>query len=401
MSNTINSDSVAQDQLKAFVERIERMEEEKKAIADDIREIYAEAKGNGFDVPVIRMLIKIRKQDHAERMEREAILDLYLAALGMQAAPADDDNDDPATSRRHGVEVRHSALNARSESVSASTAQNPVANVGEGANGATAAASIDPASREVDGADHQQPAASGITGDAAAASPKPTWDDADEPGREASAASCSTSGASPQAFAEGEGARPGALSTHSPETAQPGAYSAETEARPDRPEPTGDSFSGSGGPNGEVGSVEPVHQPSAAETPAPGVVYREKCPPAPVVWHDYARCWPEMFGLRLTAFINDIEADGVKKPIVKIGDQILDGRSRYCAARELGIDYPVVQYAGDDALADSIRWNLSSGRMMTMAERRTIATKLAKFPENASRASEIAQLFGLELAVTA
>lgn len=85
MADTISSDSVAQDQLKAFVERIERMAEEKKAITDDIREIYAEAKGNGFDTKVLRQVVKIRKQDHSERLEQEAILDLYLAALGMQA----------------------------------------------------------------------------------------------------------------------------------------------------------------------------------------------------------------------------------------------------------------------------------------------------------------------------
>jgi uncharacterized protein (UPF0335 family) len=81
-----NSDEIAQDQLRAFIERIERMEEEKKAISDDIREIYSEAKGNGFDTKVLRQVIKIRKQDAAERAEQEALLDLYLVALGMAAA---------------------------------------------------------------------------------------------------------------------------------------------------------------------------------------------------------------------------------------------------------------------------------------------------------------------------
>ena len=85
------NESVAQDQLRAFIERIERMEEEKKAIADDIKEIYAEAKGNGFDTKVLRQIIRIRKQDHAERMEQEALLELYMAALGMASAPANDD----------------------------------------------------------------------------------------------------------------------------------------------------------------------------------------------------------------------------------------------------------------------------------------------------------------------
>jgi uncharacterized protein (UPF0335 family) len=86
-------DSVAQDQLRAFVERIERMEEEKRAIADDIKEIYAEAKGNGFDTKVLRQVIRIRRQDRAERLEQEAILDLYLAALGMSMGPSEDEQE--------------------------------------------------------------------------------------------------------------------------------------------------------------------------------------------------------------------------------------------------------------------------------------------------------------------
>ncbi|MCE7028353.1 DUF2312 domain-containing protein [Jiella avicenniae] len=77
---------VAQDQLRSFVERIERLEEEKKTISDDIKDVYAEAKGNGFDTKVLRRVISLRKQDADERNEQEAILDLYLQALGM--APA-------------------------------------------------------------------------------------------------------------------------------------------------------------------------------------------------------------------------------------------------------------------------------------------------------------------------
>ena len=87
------ADSVAQDQLRAFVERIERLEEEKRAIADDIKEVYAESKGNGFDTKVLRQVIRIRRQDRAERLEQEAILDLYLAALGMSAGPTEAEQD--------------------------------------------------------------------------------------------------------------------------------------------------------------------------------------------------------------------------------------------------------------------------------------------------------------------
>jgi uncharacterized protein (UPF0335 family) len=73
----------AKDQLKAIVERIEHLEEEKKAIADDIRDVYAEAKGNGYDVKALRKIIRLRKQDKNERAEEEAILETYMHALGM------------------------------------------------------------------------------------------------------------------------------------------------------------------------------------------------------------------------------------------------------------------------------------------------------------------------------
>jgi uncharacterized protein (UPF0335 family) len=73
----------AKDHLKAFVERIERLEEEKKTIADDIRDVYAEAKGTGFDVKALRTVVRLRKQDTDERKEQEAILETYMHALGM------------------------------------------------------------------------------------------------------------------------------------------------------------------------------------------------------------------------------------------------------------------------------------------------------------------------------
>ena len=73
----------AKDQLKAFVERIERLEEEKKATSDDIRDVYAEAKGNGYDVKALRTIVSLRKQDTDERREQQAVLETYMHALGM------------------------------------------------------------------------------------------------------------------------------------------------------------------------------------------------------------------------------------------------------------------------------------------------------------------------------
>ena len=77
--------AVAPDLLKSFVERIERLEEEKASIAGDVKEVYAEAKAQGFDTKVLRKVVAWRKRDAAERREEEEIMDLYLQALGMSA----------------------------------------------------------------------------------------------------------------------------------------------------------------------------------------------------------------------------------------------------------------------------------------------------------------------------
>ena len=73
----------AKEQLKAVIERVERLEEEKKTLADDIRDVYAEAKGNGFDVTALKTIVQLRKRDANERAEEETILETYMQALGM------------------------------------------------------------------------------------------------------------------------------------------------------------------------------------------------------------------------------------------------------------------------------------------------------------------------------
>ncbi len=74
---------IAGDRLRSFIERIEKLEEEKAALTADIREIYAEAKGGGFDTKVMRQIVRLRKMDTAERQEQEALLDLYKQAIGL------------------------------------------------------------------------------------------------------------------------------------------------------------------------------------------------------------------------------------------------------------------------------------------------------------------------------
>ncbi|MFO1117742.1 MAG: DUF2312 domain-containing protein [Beijerinckiaceae bacterium] len=77
------SNSIDSGHLKAFIERIERLEEEKRALAEDIKDVYAEAKGTGYDVKVMRKIVSMRRQDHNKRREEEEILDIYMSALGM------------------------------------------------------------------------------------------------------------------------------------------------------------------------------------------------------------------------------------------------------------------------------------------------------------------------------
>jgi uncharacterized protein (UPF0335 family) len=74
--------ATAQGRLKSFIERIERLEEDKAGIAADLKEVYAEAKGEGFDTKVMRKVIRLRKTDKAKRQEEEALIDLYLSAIG-------------------------------------------------------------------------------------------------------------------------------------------------------------------------------------------------------------------------------------------------------------------------------------------------------------------------------
>lgn len=79
----VNTGGIAQDQLRSIVARIERLEEEKSVLATDIKEVYAEAKGNGFDVKTLRKIVALKKQEQSERLEEQEILDLYMHALGM------------------------------------------------------------------------------------------------------------------------------------------------------------------------------------------------------------------------------------------------------------------------------------------------------------------------------
>ena len=85
-----NIGNITKDQLKQFIERLERLEAEKTTISEDIKEVFAEAKFNGYDVKTLRQILKIRKMNPDDRTEQEILLDTYLQALGMAPAPEND-----------------------------------------------------------------------------------------------------------------------------------------------------------------------------------------------------------------------------------------------------------------------------------------------------------------------
>lgn len=83
-STSSSKAGLAVDHLRSFIERVERLEEEKAALTADIREVYSEAKGSGFDTKIMRQVVRLRKLDKADFQEQEAVLDLYMSALGMR-----------------------------------------------------------------------------------------------------------------------------------------------------------------------------------------------------------------------------------------------------------------------------------------------------------------------------
>jgi uncharacterized protein (UPF0335 family) len=84
---------ITAEQLRSYIERIERLEEEKKVLAEDIKNVFLEAKGNGFDVKIMRQVLRLRKMDRDDRAEQESLLDLYLHALGMDGGKPNDTED--------------------------------------------------------------------------------------------------------------------------------------------------------------------------------------------------------------------------------------------------------------------------------------------------------------------
>jgi len=378
----MSADSVAQDQIVAFVDRILRLKEEAKAINADIREIYAEAKGNGFDKTVLGKLVTYvekRSSDPNQLNEAEAIFDLYLEAY------------DSAKGRVGTARATHGHASDPSRNLQASPGASTTMSVGDATIDMATGEIVEPQPEtaeqshtdaiDLQGFSVDDPGWTSFAGTEGDEGQQPIQPEtANEAPMEVFGDSVAVATAPPSKSVD---ILPGGdVAAHLDGDKQPPAASHSNPASSEPPS----MLAGDGG--GESPLAAPLIK-------SPGATWLERCPLAPVRWHEFSRCFPELWGPGRAELSDDIRANGVTHPIVKIGDEVLDGRARYTIARELGMEYPVTEYAGADPLADVIRWNLAS-RQLSTNERKAIATKLMKLPNVAHRASEIAQLFGLE-----
>lgn len=383
--------NVAQDQIKAYVDRVLRMKEEAKAINADIREIYAEAKASGFDKTVLGKLVTYvekRQSDSAAVMETEALFDLYLTAydgavgkVGTKRAththaPEKPDpiaalKADPALAIVAASEIKKPIPQPSKAAGSDLTTSQPLN--GQVADIPEAKASKDSGATEQD---IETPADS-VTGDVSRASVGAGTDAPIQP--------------------ETANEADDGLVTSPGDAADHGSVGTGNDARNDN----------AGGSNVAAGSAPIVAEEGAQNAsaatplyPEPGVVYWESSPPEGVERHEYSAAFGTM-GQDI-AVIEDDLARSKAEPIVKIGNVILDGWARYMAARGMvGLDgqpveYSVVQYDGRDPLLDCIRWNLA-GRILTEDQKRIICAKLVKLYPQRKGPIWGAFEFGMEL----
>lgn len=350
-------DSVAQDQIRAFVERIERLEEEKAALASDIREIYAEAKGNGFDTKILRRVVGIRKQDANARMEQEALLELYMGALGMIEAPPSYDEE------RDRLNSLASKIEADLRKPKAEPTPDPIAALKTNPDLHIVSAS------EIKPKSEPQPltqAGSDLT--------------------------------TPQALNGQVATNPVAKADADVNAGGVDSPSVSREARPGK---TAEAESVSrGGSARTLPATSEVMDATAGETApkyaAPGVVTWETYPPEGVTRSAVSIAFANIG--QDAGLIKDELAHGKAQPIVKIGRQILDGWGRFMTARDMTemdgkpLSYAVVQYAGTDPLIDAIKLNVE-GRVLDEGQKRKIAATLVR--QNPSRKDDIYRAFEL------
>ena len=430
---------VARDQLRAFIERIERLEEEKKTIADDIKDVYGEAKAMGYDTKIMKKVIGLRKKDDQERAEEELVLDTYLAALGMipqiemfdpkEVKPASREErrrqimsedmadhkslvDEMADAGLISEEARHEnkaladavatkfgngpaqALQSprkAAEAVSERTATGQAAGIAFGLS-----ENLPETANEVPAQDGEGTGlGESLSGKSDTA--RPTSVDAQPNGR-------GSAGQAEESVVTVVGTESGTVA-NSPETATEKDVSAKTDVvtspsvesvSPQADEATtGSSDANAGGDDVDssaprAGLVDQTLNIGEGERELikalPGNLTMEADPPVPMKRASFAHCFPELSKIEYDRLAASISQIGIDRPIVRKGEVILDGWSRYNIARSLGERYPVIEYDGSDELLDVIALQRSS-RDWTTAQEAKIAKLLAK--ELPDRADDI------------
>ena len=372
---TVSTDSVAQDVLQSFFARWQRLEDEKSAISDDLKELFAEAKGLGFDTKVMRKVFRDKTADQADRDLFEAIYDLYWAAIGGGSGPEPEaaDFDEPRARparAREGWNVDENGEIIEGNEPASSEAQVRSERSGEGGEDAPALS-----------ADTQsQPGRSEAPRQIEAGLVAKVEDQSTAAVRDSTEGIAAPQPLNPEAATTPPAAGRSPVDTHP----EPGNGEAGASPAP-APEPAAEGTAHNPIPSAVPGNMQNLHN-------APGSIRTERTHTEGVERHQFA-VWPKYQGRAHADLVDDVRTNGVREPIVMQGRIILDGWARYLAAREAGVSYPVQEYAGDDPLRDIITLNIAS-RSLNLLERQSIAKKLTKLAPD--RADEIGELLDLQ-----
>ncbi|MFC3706337.1 GapR family DNA-binding domain-containing protein [Devosia honganensis] len=359
------TDGVADDELAAFIDRILRMKAEEDAIKADVREIYAEAKARGYDKTrlgeVVSHIRKVEKDADGEA-EKEVIRDLYLTAY------------------YRAKNKPHAHAYARAEMGIGSKASN------------SGLHSLKTASEEI------TPEHDAETGEITEQqdAPHPAGDLTNPPSLSGQVAP------HPVAKAADEAAPGSAMSEAS--TVVDAPEEAEAASRPDAGRTASATSEDMDVTGGESAAKDGGQELSVSSAPASAIEFEdsasdagrapstEQFPPVPMRRLPYADCFPAVLGAAYERLGDDIGTNGVQRPIVRMGDVIVDGWARYNICRALGVEYPVIQYSGNDVLMDVIAWQRRD-RDFTPAQEKQIAAKLVKAVPH--RAADILAAFDL------
>lgn len=370
----MSADIVAADQLKAIVQRVERLEAEIADLNADKSEIYKEARANGFDVKVIKKVVSKRKIDEHERVEQDHVFDLYWDAV-------------------HGINLVHAHARENIEQFDASPRliKQVVDGMQTEAGRAALVAAVDIMIERED-ADEFQAKASDDNG----ATEHDIEDTADSVRGDASRSSRGDDSPASHSEKATVATQGEATATTSDDGEATGTYAGEDRAA-----------ANAGGDDVESGAERATQTNTVISTgegaantalPAAGVVM-EYVPPTGMKRLPFAHCFPDHSKAEYERLEKDIAANRVLEPIIRQGDVIVDGWARYNISRAYGMSYPIREIdAGRDALLDVIEWQRAA-RNFTPAQERKIAAELAKeFPH---RADDIMAAFGLPEALEA